>query len=663
MPIKKLSIPNFELCRCIGRGNYGDVWLAKSISGTWCAIKVVWRTNFPDNESFEQEFSGILYYEPISRSHESLMKILYVGRDEGNQFYYYVSELADDSQSHTNTFVAESYHPATLTEIIRRHPEGLKMPQLLNLSKEILSAIDYLHSKDLIHRDIKPSNIIFINGKAKLADIGSVSFIGQKLLVGTQGYMPPEGPIAKQSDLYSIGMVIYEAFTGLNRLEFPKIPQQKQLVLGSRRLNKIICKLAHPQLKERYNNPELAIKDINKIAQGKKIKTSWERLQLMLLMMAFLLSAAILAISWGYFANNEKQEEIQNTTNLDQGWVKVSSKPQGAQVINLKTNTVLGETPLNRLLPFAQDQQVQLQFSLEGYHNITVKFIPRAQELIVLNPILVELVKLEKAQSNNISPSNNTEAINFTKDKVWKNNLGVNFIQFNEVYISQTEITNDSYNQYLIDSSQPYQKVFGLGSYPVVSITIEEARAFCQWLTQEDKKLGIIGQKEYYRLPSDIEWSALMGHKESLELTPFEREKKAQLNKKLLSTIKNYKLRDNTANLADESYYLEFPQASFISGYEDGWGNLSPVASYKADENNLHDIIGNVWEWIEDDYSPTESYPFCRGGSWKTYDPLKLTYAYRNVTEKSFKSPEIGFRIVLAQDKAQSNETNTLETP
>ncbi len=650
MPIEKPHIPNFELCRCIGRGNYGDVWLAKSISGTWCAIKIVWSKNFPDNESFEQEFTGVLYYEPISRTHEGLMKILYVGRDEVNNFYYYVNELADDShKNHSDKLIPESYHPATLNEVIRRNPEGLKINKLLEISRQVLSAVAYLHSKDLIHRDIKPSNIIFIDGKAKLADIGSVSLIGEKSLVGTQGYMPPEGPIAKQSDLYSIGKVMYEAFTGLDRLEFPKIPQQKQLFIDSRKLNKIICKLANPQLKQRYTTAQASIKDIDKVIQGKNIKSSWDKIQLALLFMAFLLSTSILAISWGYFNTKEEDAKIEEI-EATQGWFKVSSQPQGAQVINLKTKAVLGITPLNLILPFSPSQEIELEFTLKDYQNSIIKLKPKAQKLTIVNPILRKKIQVTPYEKHSLSK--NTTPINFTKDASWKNSLKLDLIKFNEIYVSKTEISNEIFNQYLGSIGKNNEKVLGLGYYPVVNITREEAKYFCEWLTQEEEKLGIIAQTQYYRLPSDREWSALMGHNEDANLSPFEREKKAFLkNKRFFNFNPKYKLKNKIANLADESYYAQNNDSPYINDYNDGWAQKSSVGFLQADANNLNDIIGNVWEWINDDYSPTENYPFCRGGSWKTYDPLKLSYAYRNVTEKSFKSSEIGFRVVLVQDE------------
>ena len=73
LPVKRVvrptpSIPDHEVVRQIGSGAYGEVWLAKSLTGAWRAVKIVWREDFEDERSFNREFEGILQYEPIARS-------------------------------------------------------------------------------------------------------------------------------------------------------------------------------------------------------------------------------------------------------------------------------------------------------------------------------------------------------------------------------------------------------------------------------------------------------------------------------------------------------------------------------------------------------------------------------------------------------------------
>src|SRR5512147_2380363 len=94
--IKIPSIPDHTLIRSIGRGAYGEVWLAQNVLGAFRAVKVIHRDSFPEVRPFEREFEGIQRFEPISRTHPGLVSILHVGRNEAADCYYYVMELADD---------------------------------------------------------------------------------------------------------------------------------------------------------------------------------------------------------------------------------------------------------------------------------------------------------------------------------------------------------------------------------------------------------------------------------------------------------------------------------------------------------------------------------------------------------------------------------------
>ena len=85
---RHLAIHEHELLRRIGRGAYGEVWLARNTLGAGRAVKVVYRKDFEDSRPFEREFRGIQKFEPISRSHEGLVNILQVGRHD--DYFYYV---------------------------------------------------------------------------------------------------------------------------------------------------------------------------------------------------------------------------------------------------------------------------------------------------------------------------------------------------------------------------------------------------------------------------------------------------------------------------------------------------------------------------------------------------------------------------------------------
>ena len=81
-------IPDHDVLRKIGGGAYGEVWLARGVTGAMRAVKIVYREDFSDERTFEREFEGILRFEPISRDHLGFVNILHVGRSNDHTEFY-----------------------------------------------------------------------------------------------------------------------------------------------------------------------------------------------------------------------------------------------------------------------------------------------------------------------------------------------------------------------------------------------------------------------------------------------------------------------------------------------------------------------------------------------------------------------------------------------
>jgi serine/threonine protein kinase len=111
-------------------------------------------------------------------------------------------ELADDVQRGPQ-IEPEHYIPRTLAHDLARQ-KRLPIAECQRIGIAIGSALAFLHGRGLIHRDVKPSNIVFVNGLPKLADIGLVAETSEaRSYVGTEGFIPLEGPGTVQADLYS----------------------------------------------------------------------------------------------------------------------------------------------------------------------------------------------------------------------------------------------------------------------------------------------------------------------------------------------------------------------------------------------------------------------------------------------------------------------------
>ncbi|MBE0544053.1 MAG: protein kinase, partial [Verrucomicrobia bacterium] len=270
-PYAPPRVPDHELLRRIGRGAYGEVWLARSVTGAFRAVKIVHRQSFDHERPFEREFEGILKFEPVSRTHDSQVDILHVGR--GDDCFYYLMELADD-QATGGQINPDNYTPRTLKSDLLFHGR-LPFEECVRIGVALATALESLHGNGLVHRDVKPSNIIFVNGVPKLADIGLVTGVdATRSYVGTEGFAAPEGAGTPQADLYSLGKVLHEAATGKDRQEFPELPTQLRELPdrdGLMELNAVIARACRHDPKDRYASATAMRADLELLQSGKSL--------------------------------------------------------------------------------------------------------------------------------------------------------------------------------------------------------------------------------------------------------------------------------------------------------------------------------------------------------------------------------------------------------
>lgn len=258
------------------------MWLARSVTGSWRAVKVVHRDRFRDGRPFEREWAGVRRFEELSREHDAFVDILQTGRGEGDAFFYYVMELADDARGPRGGAGlgpsggdAEGYAPRTLSAVLRESGR-LSPADCLRMGERLASGLVRLHDAGLLHRDVKPSNIIFVGGEARLADIGLVTDVAEaRSYVGTDGFIPVEGPNSPQADVFGLGKVLYEAMTGLDRMEFPRVPSGLGAGPDGRvllELNAVVLRACAASQSMRHGNARELADDLSKVAAGRSVR-------------------------------------------------------------------------------------------------------------------------------------------------------------------------------------------------------------------------------------------------------------------------------------------------------------------------------------------------------------------------------------------------------
>jgi serine/threonine protein kinase len=372
-----MNYGRYKVVQEVGKGAMGIVYKAFDPQiDREVALKILRKDRLTDDEFAQRFFKEA---KAIGRlSHPNIVTVYDVGQDHGTIY-----------------IAMEFLEGRPLDEAIR--DDSLQIKKIGSIGAQIAEALDYAHRKGVIHRDIKPSNIILnSDGRIKITDFG-VAQIEDLLtlhqtqagaIIGTPVYMPPEQvngqSVDGRSDLYALGVILYELLTGAKPFTgenfaavFASVlshtPDEPAKIVSdiSREQSDLIMKSISKEPDSRFQTGrEMSAALKAAFTESQPAESSLKNIdkQRSQFTGVFLIAALAAAVSIGgiyYYLNviSPKPEPEPVVNIIRNAVLQISSTPDKAQVF--VNNLFQGKTPLDLKLPLGKHE---VRVSRPGYH-------------------------------------------------------------------------------------------------------------------------------------------------------------------------------------------------------------------------------------------------------------------------------------------------------
>jgi formylglycine-generating enzyme required for sulfatase activity/serine/threonine protein kinase len=662
LPESPTVIERYEVRELLGSGSFGSVyrafdpWLGREV-----ALKVL-RTEMTASpqavERFLREAKAAAKLD-----HPHIVAVFDAGR--AGDVYYIASAFIKGG---------------TLASAI---PEsGMEPRRAAELAAQLASALGYAHRQGVVHRDVKPANILLDEqGSLRLMDFGLAGWTQEECtrltkagaIMGTPAYMAPEqasgdtAQVGPASDLYSAGVVLYELLTGCRPFEECHPAALMYLIVHEAAAPPSARRPGLDANLEAICLKAMAKKPADRFADGEAMAAALRAWTPTAIRMAEPLATKAPAGLPAWMGEWDKETVDHRSGRPDKK--PQSNLPKGGNQGRLSTVMASRFGPNWKLWACAS---LAILLAVVGAATVVYLFPPRAGagaaiktikaptreelqdeivnsfdmrlKLIKPGTFLMGSPKDEEGRYDNEGPRQHeaeiTQAFYMGVYPVTKGQ----FAAFAKAAPYTTEAETDGkgfgYNASTkkLESGKYSWRDPGFAQaddHPVVEVTWNDAKAFCEWLSKKEGKT--------YELPTEAEWEYAC---------------RAGTTTRFWCGDMDASLKGN-ANIADASLKEKYPFGRWAVAWNDDYPFTSPVGNFKANRWGLYDMHGNVWQWCADGYGPyQEGYikdpkgkdsgnsRVLRGGSWYNL-PCNCRSADRLIIDPANRGDGSGFRVAL----------------
>jgi formylglycine-generating enzyme required for sulfatase activity len=590
---EKPVLSGWEVSEPVGAGGQGIVWRALRLEDDAVGAVKVFRTQ--DLESavrMESEAAALRSLE-----HPAIVRVLDCGETADNRFYV----------------ITEFVEGCDLQRLLQA--QRLTVERALEIVTRVAEAVGHAHERGLVHRDLKPANVLIgRDGAVKLADFSlarevdaakKITMTGEGTAFGTPYYLAPEvmrgEPAAPAADLYALGVMLYETLTGAPPAgRFTPVSEKCDL---PREADALIESLLAEDPAKRLGSAELVLKKLRELDQVR----------------AGALAARLRRHRWKLAAAMAAFSALAGLI----GYLIPRPLPPAPPPPPLNASGFANPAATTRQQPWK--------------NSLNMSFIP-------VPGIERALICQHETRMSDFLLSIAGQGLEW---EAWKEAYGVDAVtrvRLMDVRPSGWEVQDKN----LLDVS------FGLASLglpkdaPACGINIFMARRFCAWLTWREQRQGRLAANEYYRLPTDDEWSLAAGLPAEKELVVERRHR--SMDNPVHPWGLSWPPPPHFANYAGtEARDANWPVAWLsLPGRNDDFPRAAPVGSFPPASTGLYDVWGNVWEWCESPPNVISAEMTLRGGSWVEggYKP-QMRKDYRRFERANLRESCIGFRCAL----------------